>query len=100
MTLTPDALRHLVRRVFDAHAGEMACGECYARVDRFAEMELAGLDAEAALPLVEEHLRTCPECREEFEGLVAVLRDASEAGGPGAGDRAGRPWWRRLGRGR
>ena len=84
MTLTPDVLQHLVRRVFDAHEGEMACGDCYARVDRFAELELEGLDAAAALPLVEEHLRGCPECHEEFACLVEVLRDASAA------ERAGR----------
>ena len=94
MTLTPDVLRHLVRRVFDAHPGEIACGECYARVDRFAEMELAGLDARAALPLVEEHLRTCHECQEEFACLVAVLREAERRD-------AGAGWWGRLlGRGR
>lgn len=79
MTLTSDVLRYLVRRVFDAHPGEIPCGACYAHVDRFAEMELSGLDAAAALPLVEEHLRGCPECREEFACLVAVLRDASRA---------------------
>ena len=94
MTLTPDVLGYLVRSVFAAHPGEMPCGECYARVDRFAEMELAGLDAAAALPLVEEHLRTCGECREEFECLVAALRDAAPAAGA-------RPSWiaRMLGRG-
>ena len=82
MTLTPDVLAHLVRRVFNAHAGELACGECYARVDRFAEMELAGLDAADALPLVEEHLRGCPECLEEFECLVAALREAARPAPP------------------
>ncbi|MDT0631176.1 hypothetical protein RQM47_08520 [Rubrivirga sp. S365] len=79
MTLTPDVLRFLVRRVFNAHPGEIPCGDCYVHVDHFAEMELAGLDAAAALPLVEEHLQTCPGCREEFACLVAVLRDASQA---------------------
>ena len=87
MTLTPDVLRHLLRRVFDAHPGEIACGDCFARLDRFAEMELAGLDAHEALPRVEEHLSTCHECQEEFEALMAVLRQA------GAGER---PWWRRV----
>ena len=58
-----------------------------AQVDRFAEMALAGLGAAEALPLVEEHLSGCPICREEFEALMDVLRDAA---------RAEQPWWRRL----
>ena len=86
MTLTPDVLRTIVATALAARPDEPSCGECDAEVDRFAELSLAGLDASDALPVVEEHLRACPCCREEFEGLMAALR---------AADRAGRPWWRR-----
>lgn len=86
MTPTPPVLRQLVARVYATHPGEMECGDCDVRLDRFAEMTLAGLDAREALPLVEEHLQMCPCCREEFEGLMEVLR---------AAEREGRPWWRR-----
>ena len=87
MTLTPDVLRLLVARALASRPDEMSCGECDACVDRFAEMTLSGRDASEALPLVEEHLRGCPGCREEFEALMDVLR---------AAEREGRPWWRRL----
>ena len=87
MTLTPDVLRLLVAKALASRPGEMSCGECDVRLDRFAEMSLAGRDAVEALPLVEEHLEGCPVCREEFEALMDVLRDA---------EREGRPWWRRL----
>jgi len=87
MTLTPDVLRLLVAKALASRADEMSCGECDARLDRFAEMSLAGRDAAEALPLVEEHLEGCPGCREEFEALMHVLRVA---------EREGRPWWRRL----
>lgn len=86
MRLTPLVLRRLVAKVLATHPGEMGCGDCDARLDRFAEMTLAGLDAREALPLVEEHLEMCPCCREEFEGLVEVLR---------AAEQEGRPWVRR-----
>ncbi|WP_412068683.1 hypothetical protein [Rubrivirga sp. IMCC43871] len=86
MTLTPDVLRMLVARALATREDEMPCGECDTHVDRFAEMTLAGLDAAHALPLVEEHLKTCPVCHEEFEALVAVLR---------AEEKRQRPWWRR-----
>jgi hypothetical protein len=42
-------------------------------------MELFGLNAAQAMPLVHEHLHMCGECREEFEVLLAALRAAEEA---------------------
>ena len=87
MTLTPDVLRLLVAKALASRADEMSCDECDARVDRFAELTLAGRDAADALPLVEDHLAACACCREEFEALMDVLRAAEREGGP---------WWRRL----
>jgi predicted anti-sigma-YlaC factor YlaD len=55
-------------------ADEIGCDECYAQLDRFAELVLAGMDAAAALPLVEDHLARCHDCREEFEALLAALQ--------------------------
>ena len=79
MTLTPDSLRYLLRAVFGASRDEITCGDCYDRLDRFAEMELAGLDPCEALPRVREHLDLCGECQEEFEALLLAL----QAGQPG-----------------
>jgi len=72
----------LTRKKLDAMLGmirvtreeELDCGDCYEQLDRFAEMKLAGTDAEEALPLVEAHLETCPCCREEFLMLLESLR--------------------------
>ena len=41
-------------------------------------MELSGLDVAQAMPLVQEHLEICGECREEFEALLAALRASEE----------------------
>lgn len=87
MLLTPDSLRLLVASALAARPDEMSCGDCAARLDRFAELRLAGRDTAEALPLVEAHLRDCPGCRDEFEALMDVLR---------AAERAARPWWQRL----
>ena len=91
MTLTRDVLRMLVGKAPASRPDEMSCGDCDVRLDRFAEMTLEGRDATEALPLVEEHLSACPDCREEFEALMVVLR---------AAEREGAPWWRRLLKGR
>lgn len=80
MTLTPAVLQRLVAKALASRPDELSCGDCESCVDRFAEMSLAGLDAREALPLVEEHLRSCPCCGEEFEALMEALRQADHAG--------------------
>jgi predicted anti-sigma-YlaC factor YlaD len=40
-------------------------------------MELAGKNAAQAMPLVQDHLERCDDCREEFEALLAALRALS-----------------------
>jgi predicted anti-sigma-YlaC factor YlaD len=41
-------------------------------------MELSGLNAAQAMPLVQEHLKMCGECREEFEALLMALQATEE----------------------
>ncbi len=66
---------------------EIGCDECFERLERFVEVELSGLDAARAMPLVEDHLQKCGDCREEFEALLEALRE--EGRGP-----VGRLWAR------
>ncbi|MBV8992048.1 MAG: hypothetical protein JO372_26120 [Solirubrobacterales bacterium] len=40
----------------------------------WAEQMHAGLDAEANLPALATHLQNCVACREDAEGLIAILR--------------------------
>lgn len=42
-------------------------------MDRLAEMALAGEDTAEAMPLVQDHLRRCDDCRGEFDALLAAL---------------------------
>jgi hypothetical protein len=67
-------LTGMVRAAMGTRDDEMDCDECYAQVDAFVEMHLNGVDAAAALPLVEDHLHRCPPCREEFEALLVALQ--------------------------
>jgi hypothetical protein len=55
---------------------EVGCDVCFDELDRYVELELAGKDAEAAVPGLRAHLEGCPACREEHESLLAL------AGGP------------------
>jgi hypothetical protein len=68
----------LVREIAEAREVEIGCDECFEQLDRFVEMRLSGMDPAQAMPLVQEHLEICGECREEFEALLAALRAAEE----------------------
>lgn len=77
MKLNKDIIKNLLRAVASTRSDELSCDECFERLDRFAEQKLDGKDAEAAMPLVQDHLDRCGECREEFEALLEVLREVS-----------------------
>ena len=53
---------------------EVGCDECFEQLDRFVELEVAGADADAALPGLRSHLQGCPACREEHESLLALVQ--------------------------
>ncbi len=69
-----DIFRALIREILEARGVEIGCDECFEQLDRFVEMRLAGMDAGQAMPLVQEHLQVCGECRQEFEALLVALR--------------------------
>ena len=64
----------LVRVVDETREIEIGCDECFERMDIFAETELSGVDASAAMPLVRDHLERCADCRSKFEALLTALR--------------------------
>ena len=74
MILEPTTLKRIVRSVLSTRPDEIGCDECFEQLDRFVELKLAGKNAAEAMPLVQDHLDRCPDCREEFEALLAVLR--------------------------
>ena len=62
-----------LERLLGPTAWEVGCDECFERLDEFVELEVAGLDADAAVPGLRAHLEGCPACREEHDSLYALL---------------------------
>jgi hypothetical protein len=52
---------------------ELGCDECFAELDRYVELELAGADADTLVGGMRAHLAGCPACAEEHESLRALL---------------------------
>jgi hypothetical protein len=64
----------MVRSVLTVRPDEIGCDDCLEQLDRFVEMTLAEKDAAEAMPLVQDHLDRCGDCREEFNALLLVLK--------------------------
>lgn len=67
----------VITRLVGPGETEIGCGECFAELDRYVELELAGVDAEAAVPGMRAHLAGCPACREDYESLGAFVSSRS-----------------------
>ena len=72
MTRRPELERTLARLLGPAEP-EVGCDTCFQEVDRYVELELAGADADAAVPGLRAHLDGCPACREEHDSLLALV---------------------------
>jgi hypothetical protein len=68
----PDPTQALARLLGPANP-EVSCDVCFDELDRYVELELAGADADAAIPGLREHLEGCPACRDEHESLRALV---------------------------
>jgi hypothetical protein len=53
----------------------VSCDVCFEELDRYVELELAGADADAAIPGLRAHLAGCGACREEHESMRALLSE-------------------------
>jgi len=74
MRLEPATLKRIVHGALTARPDEIGCDECFEQLNQFAEMVLAGKNVAQAMPLVQDHLNRCRDCREEFEALLTALR--------------------------
>ena len=55
-----------------ADGPQLDCDGCFAELDRYVELELAGAAADDAVPGMRPHLDSCPACKEEYESLRAL----------------------------
>jgi hypothetical protein len=72
--LDPDMLKEMARGIATTRPDEIGCAECFEQMDQFVDLSLAGKNAAQAMPLVQDHLERCGDCREEFEALLAAVR--------------------------
>lgn len=52
---------------------ELTCDEVFALLDQFTELAEQGEDVAKLMPLVQQHLDMCDDCREEYKVLANIL---------------------------
>jgi hypothetical protein len=70
----------LVRRLFGSPGPDSGCDGSGDVLDALVEGELAGRAAAERYPAAAAHLRACPDCREDHDGLVALLMTEDDPG--------------------
>jgi hypothetical protein len=63
----------LLARLIGPRGPQLTCEQCFDVLDRYVELELAGADADAAIPGMHAHLQGCSACAEDRESLRALL---------------------------
>jgi hypothetical protein len=63
----------LLRALLGPKGPELSCEECFDELDRYVELELAGADADAAIPGMHAHLEGCPACHEDHVSLRSFV---------------------------
>jgi hypothetical protein len=66
-------VKNVLSRVLGPAGPEVGCDACFDELDRYVELEVAGADADAAIPGLRAHLEGCPACREEHDSLLALV---------------------------
>jgi len=72
--LTREQVGSIVKMLGLTTDREFNCSECLQHVSEFAECRLANQSVGEVISQVEQHLALCPECREEYEALMKILK--------------------------
>jgi hypothetical protein len=75
---TPRRFTDLLGGLLGLAGPELTCEECFDHLDRYVELELAGHDADIAVPGMQAHLEGCPACAEDHDSLHALVRSDKE----------------------
>jgi hypothetical protein len=71
--MTSRDLDPTLKRLLGSDEPEIDCDGCFAQLDRYVELQLAGEPADELVPGLRAHLVGCPACAEEYESLRALL---------------------------
>jgi hypothetical protein len=65
--------RLLLARLLGPAEPETTCEECFDQLDRYVDLQLAGIEVDRVIPGLRPHLDGCPACREDYDSLRAFV---------------------------
>ena len=84
--MNEDRFTKWLRNIYATRDKEISCTECFDLVSSFVELEIAGQDAAAQMPLLRQHLDQCKACRDEYETLRDLRRLDEQSQPPSSDD--------------
>lgn len=79
MKISEQQVKSLLKMLALTKDDEASCDDCLQHMAEFAEASLPGKPIPEGLKRIDDHLRLCGECREEFEALKVALNDETLA---------------------
>ena len=70
---------NLLERFLETDPRDLGCAETRRLLHVYADALLAGEDPERRHPGITAHLRACPPCTDELDGLLAAIAHARMA---------------------
>jgi hypothetical protein len=68
-------VRVVLQMILDSHPqGTVTCSACLESLHTLWAMVEKGADLHDILPAMAEHFDCCPECREEYEAFICIMR--------------------------
>ncbi len=56
---------------------ELTCDDVFAVLDQFAELAARGENVTQLMPLIQQHLDMCEDCREEYKVLKSIVQNTA-----------------------
>ncbi|HEY7047203.1 MAG TPA: hypothetical protein VH373_08285 [Jatrophihabitantaceae bacterium] len=82
MAVIGDEARAALERFVTTDPADAGCAETLELLHAYVELVAAGENPEVRYPGVAVHLRSCGPCLDDYQGLLAVVRDADAADPP------------------
>jgi hypothetical protein len=79
MLLDQSKIKILLEAMVLTHETEVDCDECFDSMAEFAESQLSGASVPEALVLIDDHIRICADCKEEFQILKKAISELGES---------------------
>ncbi len=84
MLLDQSKIKLLLRALVQTNETEVDCDACFDAMAEFAESQLSGESVPDALILIDDHIKMCVDCEEQYQILkttISAMEEGSHCSG-------------------